>query len=206
MKTNATSHPAAQFQKDPVLRLGSRLGIAVRPLFAAVCASLLSFLAAPAGLADSPDGEYVFESSSGGISLGGKSISLPQKQFKDKIPVLRNGRMVIDDGKMRINRKTGKLIIRRVFEILRTDVDTTLTGPTYIQLHRTGETYVGSTVRAVVVALDGTVGGDDMNGHLRTNITAKVRGDTLKLTISISGRLLGQRLNGVILATCRREP
>jgi hypothetical protein len=207
MKTNITSLPAVPFHANQATSMGPRLRVAARRLFAALCATLLTILAAPDVLADGPDGEYKFESSMGSISVGDASIPLPQKQIRNKIAALRNGRMVIKDGRIQLDRKTAKLIIRRIFSINNPafTVDTTITGPTEIQLHNDGKGHIGSTVRPVVVSIDGTIKGDEIDGYLKNKFTAKVRDDTLKLTIYISGHLLGKLIRGVIVATCKRE-
>jgi hypothetical protein len=206
MKTNFHSLSADPFPAQARHSLACRLRIAVQPLFAVLCASL-TILSAPAARADGPAGDYRFVSSSGSISMGENSLPLPQEKIRDKIAILRTGRMVIKDGKVLLDRKTAKLIIRRIFRVIDPDIamDTAITGPTDIQLHRNGKIYVGTTDRPVVVSLDGVIKGDSINGRLKNQFTAKVRGDTLKLTISMSGRLLGKKLSGVIVATCRRE-
>lgn len=207
MKTNFLFRPAVRFPAKTRLAWASRLRIAVRPLFAGLCASLLFILTAPAARADGPAGRYKLESSSGSISFGDNSMSLPQKKFRDKIPILRTGRMVIEDDRVRLDRKTAKQIIRRIFHIISPNitVDTTISGPTDIQLHREGKIYFGSTIRPMVVTMDAAADDEVMHGHWHNQITAKVSGETLKLTISMSGRFLGKRLNGLIVATCRRE-
>jgi hypothetical protein len=208
MKTNFHFLPALACRATPRLSWVTRLWTATRPLFAVLCASLVCILAAPAARADGPAGEYKFVSSTGSISVGSASIPLPQKETRDKIAILRKGRIVIEDGKVLLDHKIAKLIIRRIFRSQGPGiaVDTTLKGPTYIPLHRNGQIYIGTTDVPLVVTLDGPViKGDPLHGHWKNQFTAKVRGDTLKLTISMSGRFLGKKLSGIIVATCKRD-
>ena len=171
-------------------------------LLAIVCASLVSFTSlTPASAA--VDGEYRFVSAEGSISADGETIVLPQDLLKE-IGAIQNGRIIIKDNKIQLNRKAAAKIIKQIGDELGIEFDITISGPTSLKLKKSGNIYIGSTTDPVVVAFETTYGGKIISGNLKTYFNAKVKSTKLTLNVPITGKALGMKFKGDLTMVCKR--
>ena len=174
----------------------------LRIAMAVVCATLVSFIT-PGAQAGAADGEYAFVSASGSISAGGETLDLPQDVLQE-IGAIQNGKIVIENNKLKLNRKAAARIIKSIGNELGIEFDITITGPTSLKLKKSGRSYIGSTTEPVVVKFSTTFEGEEFSGTIKTDFVAKVKGDKLTLRVPIGGNLLGQKISGELNIVCER--
>lgn len=203
MKTNTISLPVVQFQTFTANSPASRLRDAARVLLEWLCISWVSVFASTTALAGGPDGEYKFVSATGFVSFGGDTREIRQEVIKE-VAAIQNGKIVIKDNRLQINRKAAARIIKQIGDELRIGFETNITGPTYLKLHKTGKVYVGNSSRPVVVTFKGMVKDTKFWGRVDAGFMARVKGRTLELTIPNSGSVLGHHLDILITVIGRR--
>lgn len=118
--------------------------------------------------------------------------------------VLKNGKITIANNRLQLNRAAAASIIKQLGNELGITFNTTITGPTYVQLNKVGTNYTGKTKTPVVVKFSTTYEGQKISGNLKTHFNAKVAGTTLTLTVPITGSALGYNLTGKLTITCKR--
>ena len=203
MKTNTIFLPVVQFQTVTVTSPASRLRDAPRLLLALLCIFWVSVFASTNALAGGPDGEYKFVSATGFVSFGGETREIRQEVVKE-VAVIQNGKIVIKDNRLQINRKAAARIIKQIGDELRIGFETNITGPTYLKLHKTGKAYVGNSSRPVVVTFKGMVNDTKFWGRVDAGFMARAKGKTLELTIPISGSVLGHKLDILMTVVGKR--
>lgn len=174
----------------------------LRIAMAVLCATLVSFIT-PSAQAGAADGEYAFVSASGSLTVGGDTLELPQDVLQD-IGAIQNGKIVIINNKIQLNRKAAARIINGIGKEFGIEFDITITGPTSLKLKKSGKSYTGSTTEPVVVKFSTTFEGQDFSGTIKTDFVAKVKGNQLTLKVPIGGKILGQKISGELNIVCER--
>lgn len=174
----------------------------LRIVMAVVCATLVSFIT-PSALAGAADGDYAFVSASGNLKAGGDTLELPQDVLQE-IGAIQNGKIVIKNNKIQLNRKAAARIINGIGKELGIEFETTITGPTSLKLNKSGKSYVGSTSEPVVVTFAATVDGEETSGNIKTYFQAKLKGSKLTLKVPITGKLSGSKFSGELTIVCER--
>lgn len=168
-----------------------------------LCVSLVSFTS-PSAKAGGADGEYQFVSATGSLTAGGQTLELPQDLLQE-IGAIQNGKMLVEDNKLRLNRKAAARIIKQIGEELGIEFETTISGPTKLNLKKTGKgTFTGETTKPIVVTFTTTFEGEDISGNIKTLFKAKVKGKKLTLIVPITGKALGMKLTGEMTIICER--
>lgn len=160
-------------------------------------------LATPTAMAGGADGEYAFVSASGTISGGGETLELPE-DILQQIGAIKNGRIVVEDNKIQLNRKAALRIINQLGQELGIEFETSITGPTKLKLNKAGNTYVGETTEPIVVKFATTYEDEDISGTIKTYFKAKVKGDKLTLVVPLTIKALGKKFTGEVTVVCQR--
>ncbi len=181
----------------------SRLAGFGKLLLAGICASLVSFSTMPTASAAGADGVYKYVKASGTLSVGGQSITVTPEML-NQFGAIQNGRITISNNRVQLNRNAAANIIKQLGTQLGVVITVKITGPTYVQLHKSGLIYTGSTTTPVVVTFSTTYQGTKISGNIKTNYIAKVSGTTLTLKVPVTGTLLGKQLKGTMTVTCKR--
>ncbi|MES2658932.1 MAG: hypothetical protein V4689_09955 [Verrucomicrobiota bacterium] len=181
----------------------SRIANLGRLLLAAMCVSLVTVAAAPKALAAAPNGVYEFTSASGTVKFGDNTIDIPESAVK-RIAGVVNGDITIQNKTLQLNRNATKKIVKELGDELDFDVKVTVTGPTSVTLSKDVDIYIGSTEEPIVTSFEGDFHGEDFSGELITDVTAKVKGKTLRLIITFSGETLGEEFSGKLVIVAKR--
>lgn len=150
-----------------------------------------------------PNGEYEFTSATGSVKFDGDSINLSDSAVK-KIAGVVNGTITIQNKTLQLNRNANKKVVTRLGDDLGFDATFRVSGPTSIILAKEVDTYIGRTEEPIVCAFDGDFHGESFTGVLKTDVTAKVEGKTLRLIITFSGKALGSDFSGKIVVVAKR--
>lgn len=202
MKTNSFDPCNAAFRAPR--ETGFHFGIPglFKLIVALIGATLVTF-ATPVATAGAADGEYKFVSASGSISSGGETLELPQDVLQ-QIGAIQNGRIVVQDNKIQLNRRAALRIINQLGEQFGIEFETTITGPTKLRLHKVGRTFVGETTEPIVVTFSTTYEDEDISGNIKTFFKAKVKGNKLTLVVPITIKALGKKFTGEVTIVCER--
>ncbi len=158
-----------------------------RLLLAASCVSLVSFTTtsrAQAQVAD-PSGAYEVESFHGTLRLNGRDLKIPNYLVKRIAGVLNGEVTVRDNDTIKLNKQSTIRIVEKVGDKLNLDVKAGVTGPSFLRLVESGDTYSGKAAGAIVTSFRADVFGEDLSGKLKTRVAATVDGDTLTLVIPL---------------------
>lgn len=196
------TYPPQIGHSRPRIRFIQPLPGLLRIAMAVVCATLVSFIA-PSLQAGAADGDYAFVSASGSLTAGGDSLELPQDVLQE-IGAIQNGKIVIKNNKIQLNRKAAARIINGIGKELGIEFDITITGPTSLKLKKSGKSYVGSTSEPVVVNFAATVDEEEISGNIKTYFQAKLRGNKLTLKVPISGKFSDSKFSGELTIVCMR--
>jgi len=181
----------------------ARLTGFVRFLLVVLCASLVVFTA-PAALGAGADGDYKFTSATGSLTYAGNTVELPQDLILE-LAAIQNGKMTIQNNRLKLNRNAMTKIFKQLGEQLGTTIDTTVTGPAFVQMTKTGKNYTGKTTKPLVITFDTTFMGDDISGELEAVFNAKVKGKTLTFVVNLAGTALGADFDGKLTIICKKN-
>lgn len=169
----------------------------IRILFATACAAFVTAFATPDATAGEADGVYQVKR----ISTS-DSISIPQTLIAQTVS--SNGTITITDNQITIQRKKWLNVLNH-FNFVFNGGTSRITGPRSITLEPSGDSFVGSTSRPVVVQLTGNFLGIDITMELRTTCRAKLTGDVLVLTMPVRISTDGETTaTGTIRVVARR--
>ncbi len=202
MKTKSNTLDSTSADNIAENKTPSRFAKVSRILLATLCVSLVS-AAAPSALAAIPNGVYQFTSSTGSVKFDGNTISLPQSAVK-RIAGVLNGEITVRNKTLDLNKNATKKIVYELGNDLNFDATASVTGPNSITLVKEGSIYIGSTEGRIVTSFEGNFHGETFSGELRTDLTAKVEGKILRLTIKFSGETLGSGFSGKLVIVAKR--
>lgn len=172
----------------------------IRFMLIAACASLASLSPVRAAGAD---GEYKFVTASGSVSAAGQTVQLDD-EILQQFAGLQNGKIVIKDNKVQLNRKAAQKLINQLAKDFGVTIETSITGPTNVKLKKNGKAYTGSTSKPLVLEFSTTFEGQDISGNIKTLFNVKVKGNNLTMNVDLSGTALGSKLTGDITIKCRK--
>lgn len=172
----------------------------IRFMLIAACASLVSLSPVRAAGAD---GEYKFVTASGSATVAGETVELDD-EILQQLGGLQNGKIVIKNNKLQLNRKAAQKLINQLAEEFGITVETTITGPTHVPLKKNGKAYTGSTAKPLVLEFSAVFEGQQISGNIKTFFDVKVKGKNLTLNVDVSGTALGGNLSGDITVKCKK--
>jgi hypothetical protein len=202
MKTNSTINQPTSVDSILGNKGSSRLAKLSRLLMAVLGVSLVS-ATVPSALAAIPNGDYGFISATGSVKYDGNTITLSPSAIK-RIAGVVNDKITIENSTLPLNRSATKKVIRTLADDLNFDASYRVTGPTSIVLAKEGDIFIGTTAEPIVVAFDGNFQGEEFSGSLNSDISAKVKGKTLRVTITFSGDALGSEFSGKLVIVAKR--
>lgn len=203
MKTNLITRSSAVASAPGFAVSRLRSGVFSHLLTALAFGMILSFTAAPRLEAAAPNGYYKFVKASGQFTVAGETMVLDEDTIK-QFAALQNGKLTISNNRLQLNRSAASRIITQLGNQFGLKFNTTITGPTYVQLRKSGTSFVGATATPVVVKFSTTYEGQKISGSIRTHFKVKVTGRDLYLTVPVTGSALGYNLKGQLKVTCRR--
>lgn len=203
MKTNLITRSIAAASNPGECALARCSGVLRRLLATMALGLAMSFTAAPQLDAAPPNGEYKFVTASGKLTVAGETMVLDEETIK-QFAALRNGSLVISNNRLQLNRTAASRIINQLGAQLGLKFTTTITGPTYVQLRKSGLNFTGATATPVVVKFSTTYEGQKISGVIRTHFRARVTGKNLYLTVPVTGSALGYNMRGELKVTCSR--
>lgn len=203
MKTNLITRPAATAPIPGDTTVTKHSGVLRRLLGTLALGLAMSFTAAPRLDAAPPNGEYKFVTASGKVTVAGETMVLDEDAIK-QFAALRNGSIVISNNRLQLNRTAAVRLINQLGAQFGLKFNTTITGPTYVLLRKSGLNYAGATATPVVVKFSTTYEGQKISGVIRTHFRARVTGRYLYLTVPVTGSALGYNMKGELKVTCRR--
>ena len=153
--------------------------------------------------AAAPNGDYKFVKASGSITVAGETLKLDE-EIVEQFAALKNGKITIRNNKLELNRNAASKIISQLGEELGMKFNVKITGPTYVQLRKSGKDWVGATTTPVTVKASTTYEGQKVSGVIKTHFKVRIEGKKLKLTIPITGSALGYNLKGTLKVVCTR--
>lgn len=147
---------------------------------------VVSFVLAQASmaLAGGADGAYRLTKVSGSFVMdGGETVTVPSDVLK--YAFLKNGRLYVEDNKVPIYRsKWSKLMDD--FSYMGFTGSVSITGPANLVLNKSGNTFVGSTTKPVVLKMTGNYMGTRISIVMKMEFKGKLVGDVLTITAPIS--------------------
>ncbi|MEO5715139.1 MAG: hypothetical protein ABIT37_16795 [Luteolibacter sp.] len=96
-------------------------------------------------------------------------------------------------------------IFKQLGEQLGTKIDTSVTGPAYVQMTKTGKNYTGKTSKPLIITFDTTFMDEDISGKLIAFFNAKVKGKTLTFNVDLAGTALGADFDGKLKIICKKN-
>jgi hypothetical protein len=173
----------------------SRLGIIGRLTLALLCGSLLSLVASPTLSAAAPNGQYKFVSGSGRVNAMGESINLTKDVVKN-FAVIKNGKITVKNNIIKINQNGAVKAVNEIGNMFGIEFQTTVSGPSFVQLAKSRNSYVGSTTTPVVVKFSAVVMDTEITGTVSSNVKVKVVGNKMTIDVPITGSALGYEIEG----------
>lgn len=157
---------------------------------AAVVSSVVLVMAAPLprALAGGADGVYRLTRVSGSLSANGETVTLPKDLLKAAF--LRNGRILVEGNKVPIYRSKWAGLVDE-FNYLGFTGTAEVSGPSNLELRKSGDAYVGSTTRPVTVKLQGDFMGTDVTIVMKVFFKGKIVGNTLTITCPMTVKAVG---------------
>jgi hypothetical protein len=206
MKPNTiatTSIPSAPGGKN---RGHSRFACTGRILLTASCASLVSFTTAIRALAQTadPSATYDVKCFSGTLRLNGNDLRIPNYLVKRIAGVLNSEVTVRDNDTIKLKKFSTIRIVEKVGNKLNLDVKASVTGPSFVRLLESGDTYSGKAAGAIITWFHAAVFGADISGKLKTRVSASVDGNTLTIVIRFYGDVEGQDFRGKVNIVAKR--
>lgn len=203
MKTNTIAqHPVPSQSPLGTLAFTRFAGLG-KLLLAVVCASLVSFATMPSVFAAGADGDYKLVSASGSLTANGETMELPEDILQE-FGALENAKITIENNRLQLNRKAALKIIKKLGDEFGLEFETTITGPKYLQLKKSGKRFVGNTSNPIVVTFETVYQGEKIAGNLKTDFNAVVKGKTLTMKVPVTGKVLGIKFSGDIEIVCKR--
>lgn len=156
----------------------------------AVLSSMVLVMAAPLprAVAGGADGVYRLTRISGSLSANGETVTLPKDLLKAAF--LRNGRIRVEGNKVPIYRSKWAGLVDE-FNYLGFTGTAEVSGPSNLELQKSGDAYVGSTSRPVIVKLEGEFMGTDITLVMKVFFKGKLVGNTLTVTCPVTVKAVG---------------